>query len=195
MSRLHDLRLTARGKAGGLRRRAVAAVLSVAPVRRRLRRRALAALEGNAPLTFVCYGNICRSPFAEAIARRHLRADRAIASAGTYPQGGRRSPSVAVAAAQAWSVDLHSHRSRVLDAELVREGGALFAFDVDNLLGLRRAFPHARDRIHLLGALASDGPLVIPDPYGRGPEQFLAAYERINALIGAAAPAKGERGR
>ncbi len=52
-------------------------------------------------LLFVCLGNICRSPFAEWLAREHLDEDRSLLSAGTYPVAGRRAPTEAVAAASA----------------------------------------------------------------------------------------------
>ena len=170
-------------KALGARRRALAAVLSTSPVRRRLSERARRAWAEPSPVTFVCLGNICRSPFAEAVARRHFGDERSVSSAGTFPKAGRRSPDTGVGAARAWSVDLSGHRSRVLDAELVRDGGQLFVFDVDNLIRLWRDFPEARDRIHLLGALDDDGPLVIADPYGRDDAAFGEAYRRIARII------------
>ena len=170
-------------KALGARRRALAAVLSVPPVRRRLAERARRAWADPAPVTFVCLGNICRSPFAEAVARRRFGDGRVVSSAGTFPTAGRRSPETGVGAARQWSVDLGGHRSRVLDAELARDGGQLFVFDVDNLIRIWRDFPEARSRLHLLGALDDDGPLVIADPYGRDDAAFAAAYRRIARLI------------
>lgn len=171
------------GKARGLRRRALTAALSLPPVRRRLAERARRAWHDPSPVTFVCLGNICRSPFAEAVARRHFGTSRTVGSAGTFPKSGRSSPVTGVAAARDWSIDLEGHRSRVLDAELVREGGQLFVFDADNLVRLWRDFPEARRRIHLLGALDDDGPLVVADPYGRDDVAFEEAYRRIVRLI------------
>lgn len=168
------------------------AALSLPLVRRRLTRRARSAWEGHGPVTFVCFGNICRSPFAESLASRRLGSARRISSAGTFQRAGRPSPETAASVARRWDVDLAAHRSRVLDAPAVHQGGSIFVFDVDNLLRVRRDFPEARHRVHLLGALAEKGPLGIRDPYGQPAEEFAAVYGRIAHLI-ACADAGGAR--
>ena len=63
-------------------------------------------------MLFVCQGNICRSPFAEALLRARL-GDRAIAigSAGMMPQPGRPTPIFGLEAAAAHGIDLSAHRS------------------------------------------------------------------------------------
>ena len=170
------------GKARGLRRRVLVAVFTFPPVRRRLRERARRAWREADAITFVCFGNICRSPFAEGLAR--LKAvDRRFASAGTLPKSGRPSPDTAITVAQHWSVDLREHRSRVFDAESLAEASVVFVFDVDNLIRIWRDHPSIRDRVHLLGALSADGPLLVPDPYGGTPEVFASAYARIAEVI------------
>lgn len=169
-------------KAHGLRRRVLTGLLSMPPVRRRLRQRAQEAWRGSGPIAFVCLGNICRSPFAAALARARLGPHAVVFSAGTLDRPGRPSPELAVAAARRWSVDLSDHRSRTADAALVETANQLFVFDADNLVTLLRAFPEARGRIHLLGALG-DGPLSVQDPWGRRPEDYEAVYSRIAELI------------
>ncbi len=171
-----------RAKARGARRRFVEGLLSLRPVRLALHRRATAAWRDSNSIVFVCLGNICRSPFAEAIARLRL-AREDVASAGTFPRAGRRSPDAAIAVARLWSVDLAPHRSRVFDEAALHEGAAVFVFDVDNLIRMWRRHPSSRARVHLLGALSPEGPLVIPDPYGRTTDEFERTYARIAQLI------------
>ncbi len=182
------LRERLRWKAHGARRRAVEAVLETPAVRRRLHGRARAAWSSAESITFVCLGNICRSPFAEAIARREL-AHRDIHSAGTFPRSGRPSPQTAVTAAENWAVDLRAHRSRVFASDADDANGAVFVFDVDNFITMWRSHPRTRRRLHLLGLLSSDGPVAIPDPYGSPLERFERVYERIERLIREAARA------
>jgi protein-tyrosine-phosphatase len=134
---------------------------------------------------FVCKGNIGRSPFAEAIARRLLEDGRELTSAGLL-EAGRRSPADAVAAAAMWDVDLTKHRSRVVSAELVRQSDAIFVFDRLNYRQMAARFPEARDRLHLLGALDAGGPLFVPDPWGRGADVYAATYGRIADALTAA---------
>ena len=180
------------GKLTGARRRGVALGLSLPPLRGRLTRRARAAWSADEPVTFVCLGNIYRSPFAERLARDRLDRTRRIASAGTFERADRKSPQAAVSAAWRWGVNLEEHRSRVLDVSMVRDGGFLFVFDVDNLLSVWRDFPEARGRIHMLGALAKEGTLAIPDPYGGPAEKLAAVYSRIAQLIACAGGPGGE---
>jgi protein-tyrosine-phosphatase/predicted ATP-grasp superfamily ATP-dependent carboligase len=146
--------------------------------RRRLQAAARSELRSAARVLFVCKGNIGRSPFAAAIAGRLLRDGRPISSAG-FLQPGRRSPADAVVAAAAWHVDLTEHRSRVVSTELVRESDAIFVFDHQNYRRMVASFPEATARLHLFGALDADGPLVVPDPWGRGPDAYAAVYRRI----------------
>src|SRR5947207_2988901 len=91
--------------------------LRLPPVRRRLTRRARQAWE-RGTIAFVCFGNICRSPFAERLANQRLGSARRVASAGYFPEEGRRSPEPAIAAAERFGIDLRPHRSRVLTDEL-----------------------------------------------------------------------------
>jgi predicted ATP-grasp superfamily ATP-dependent carboligase/protein-tyrosine-phosphatase len=160
-----------------------------APVGRRRRRQleaaARAAFDGGGRVLFVCKGNIGRSPFAEAIASQLLGDQREISSAG-FLQSGRRSPADAAAAAAMWDVDLTTHRSRVVSAELVRQSDVIFVFDRANYSRMIELFPEARDRLHLLGALDAGGPLFVPDPWGRGADVYAATYGRIAEALTAA---------
>jgi predicted ATP-grasp superfamily ATP-dependent carboligase/protein-tyrosine-phosphatase len=160
-----------------------------APVGRRRRRQlqaaARTAFDGGDRILFVCKGNIGRSPFAEAIAGRLLGNNREISSAG-FLQPGRRSPADAVAAAAMWDVDLTTHRSRVVSAELVRHSDVIFVFDRANYRRMIELFPEARNRLHLLGALDAGGPLFVPDPWGRGADIYAATYGRIAEALTAA---------
>jgi protein-tyrosine-phosphatase/predicted ATP-grasp superfamily ATP-dependent carboligase len=160
-----------------------------APIGRRRRRQlqsaARSAFHGGDRMLFVCKGNIGRSPFAEAIAGRLLGDNREIWSAG-FLQPGRRSPADAVAAAAKWDVDLTTHRSRVVSAELVRNSDVIFVFDRTNYNRMTELFPEARNRLYLLGALDAGGPLFVPDPWARGADVYATTYRRIAEALTAA---------
>jgi protein-tyrosine phosphatase len=156
--------------------------LHLPPVRRRLRKRALRAWE-RGTIAFVCFGNICRSPFAERLAKKHLDNERLTASAGYFPEEGRRSPELAVAAADRHGVDLRPHRSKVITDEFVEEADAIFVFDQENYRTIVRTYPSAKRRVHFVGALAEEGPLFVPDPFGGAAENYDVVYQRITELI------------
>jgi protein-tyrosine-phosphatase len=107
-------------------------------------------------ILFVCAGNICRSPFAEALARR-LASERGLdvefESAGEIALDGDRCPRDALVAASRHDVDLTTHRARRLRAE--HEAAA------DEVVPL----------------------FDVPDPIGRGPDAYLDAYEVLHARI------------
>jgi protein-tyrosine-phosphatase/predicted ATP-grasp superfamily ATP-dependent carboligase len=181
----------------GRRGRLLASTVHVPFDRRRRRRRRLQAatrahLDGAGRVLFVCKGNICRSPFAAAIAQRSLRNQQEICSAG-FLQAGRRPPAEAIAAAAIWNVDLTAHHSRVVSPELVAGSDAIFVFDHSNYTRMVTLFPGVKDRVHLLGALDASGSLVVADPWGRGPDAFAVTYRRIvDLLSGCAHPASAD---
>ena len=102
---------------------------------------------------FVCAGNICRSPFAERLARR-LAAERGLdvefASAGEIALDGDRCPPDAVAVAKEYGVDLSSHRARRLTTD-----------EADKVVPL----------------------FDVPDPLGRGPAAYRQTYEQLRARV------------
>ncbi|MDP2359534.1 MAG: hypothetical protein Q8O14_02100 [bacterium] len=76
-------------------------------------------------ILFVCSGNICRSPAAEAIARlwldRHALGQVATASCGSLRITGEPAAALTVEALARRGVDLRGHRSRPLSHFLLRE--------------------------------------------------------------------------
>jgi protein-tyrosine-phosphatase len=102
---------------------------------------------------FVCAGNICRSPFAEALARRialERGLDVEFASAGEIALDGDRCPPDAVAVAKEYGVDLSSHRARRLTTD-----------EADKVVPL----------------------FDVPDPLGRGPAAYRQAYEQLREKV------------
>jgi protein-tyrosine phosphatase len=157
-------------------------------VRRRLKRRALQAW-GQETIAFVCFGNICRSPFAERLAAQRRDGSRRSISAGYFPDEGRRSPEPAVTVARRMGIDLSGHRSRVLSPAIVEEADAIFVFDEHNYRTVVREHRSAKGRVHFIGALAEEDSLFIPDPFGGTAEDYELVYRRIRTLV-----ATGEAG-
>jgi protein-tyrosine phosphatase len=131
-------------------------------------------------ICFVCLGNICRSPTAEAVMRRlvddaGLTGRVTLDSAGTghWHAGEPADPRTRSAAASR-GIDI-THRARQLVAADLARFDLLIAMDRDNLAAIRRLLGR-RDRpeAHLLRAFdptAPDG-AEVPDPYSGGPDGF-----------------------
>ena len=126
-------------------------------------------------ILFVCSGNTCRSPLAEAITRRLLdtagRSDVEVSSAGTSAWDGSPASDGALLVGMERGLDLSQHRSRLLTAEIVNEADLILVMSPSHLSRVKELDPDAK--AHLLAGFASgrEGRSV-QDPFGGD----LAAY-------------------
>ena len=95
-------------------------------------------------LLFICTGNTCRSPMAEAIARQIAAerglADVVVASAGTGAYDGSTASDGALLVGMERHLDLGAHRSQQLTRALVQSADLIFAMG-----------PHHLERVEALG--------------------------------------------
>jgi protein-tyrosine-phosphatase/predicted ATP-grasp superfamily ATP-dependent carboligase len=137
-------------------------------------------------IAFVCFGNICRSAFAEqywmARARALGVAAPEVVSLGFHEQAGRRSPDAYAALARRYGVDLTEHRSRTVDDATIRSADAVFVMDLKNYRQLTRRFPWAAAKTHLLGSFGG-GSDEIRDPYNMSDADASAIIEQMIAAI------------
>ena len=130
-------------------------------------------------LVFVCTGNICRSPYAQAVAR--MRGVNAV-SCGTQTDTGLPANDVAVAEAARRSVDLTSHTTtRWEDLEL-EEGDLIVAMQLRHAWAV---LPRARERSCPVVMLSSLLPEFAPvfDPYGKESAAFQHAFDLIDTGV------------
>ena len=137
-------------------------------------------------ILFVCLGNICRSPTAEAVMRglvadAGMDAQIEIESAGTGDwHVGHPPDERAVAAAAERGVELTGEARQVALGDF--DGfDLLIAMDAqnrDDLLALARS-QGDRDKVRLLRSYA-DGELDVPDPYYGGEDGFADVVEIVD---------------
>lgn len=142
-------------------------------------------------VTFVCTGNICRSPMAEAIARHHIAVaglDAEVDSSGTdgwHVGDGADRRTVAVLRRAGYDSD---HTARRFERTWFDDYDLIIALDHGHRRALRRLAPddEARDKIRLLREFdpAAGDDLDVPDPYYGGHESF----EHVRHLVEAAIP-------
>jgi len=151
----------------------------------------------------VCFGNLCRSPMAEALLRAGLpTSDWEVASAGTHAIGGDPPTATAQAVvAELADLDISTQRSDPLTVDLVRRSDHVLTMSRRQALEVVALVPEAADRTRLLGAFAPapidyDGPadpfgepadrFEISDPMGGDPDTYRACCSRIAAAAATA---------
>ena len=159
------------------------------PLRRRRALEALLRRPRPATLLIICHGNICRSPFAAALLGRALPGLR-VESAG-FLGLARSSPAGARAAAARRGVDLSSHRSRLLTAELARAAELIIVMDAAQRRAICDRFGRLPRDVILLGDLdpAPIAARAIPDPVDQPAAVFDESYACIERCAGALASA------
>jgi protein-tyrosine phosphatase len=129
-------------------------------------------IEGKFAILFVCLGNICRSPTAEAVFR-HLAAREApglevsadSAGTGDYHIGRPPDPR-SQRAAMRRGVDLSGLRARQVGTQDFDRYDLILAMDRQNLRDLQLLRPPAsRAQLALFMEYAGTAELEIPDPY------------------------------
>jgi protein-tyrosine-phosphatase len=151
--------------------------------RHRLHAQAVLKFRSARSINFVCYGNICRSAFAEMYLRKHDGNRRRIASSGIQADDARKSPVTAIIAAEEWDICLADHSATRTHCDSLSESDLIVTFDETIHLRLRRLYPHLSDRMLRFGALATTGDLDIPDPYGKSLEHFRDVYRNIATTL------------
>ncbi len=136
---------------------------------------------------FVCMGNICRSPTAEGVFRKHV-ADADLAdeihtdSAGTHAyHSGEPADRRARAAAADRGFTLEGISARQVTVDDYARFDYILAMDEDNLMELRARAPDtSRCKVGLFLEYATSQPETeVPDPYYGG----TAGFERVLDLI------------
>ncbi len=185
----HDLSVTCRIVAQTVK-------AQIAPIMRRLRRssanqdflrhhQAVLAQISNHPvrkIAFICLGNICRSPFAAHLAQKQI-AIAEIVSAGFHHKVGRPSPDKLVHIGSDFGIDLTSHRSQLISAELLRDADLILVMDSANMQQMEQTFPEQLARTTMLGLFASKPEPIISDPYTASAVETLKICLQIREAI------------
>jgi protein-tyrosine phosphatase len=161
---------------------------------------------------FVCTGNICRSPTAEALARRELArypgVPLEVSSAGSHALEGNPAASRSMLAASTRGASLERHFARELTRRRVRSAGLILCMAAEHRPFVLSYDRSAADRTFLLATFArvagqwdwlagSPAELValaaehareldgddIDDPLGHPAEAYAACAERLDGLV------------
>ncbi|HVK15772.1 MAG TPA: hypothetical protein VM533_02425 [Fimbriiglobus sp.] len=140
---------------------------------------------------FICTGNTCRSPLAEALCKR-LLADRlgcdpaelvargyVVRSAGVAALPGDPAALPAVEVAREYGADLSAHQSRPVNPELLADATHVVAVTRGHAAALMMRFPGVGPEPGLLGGPDDD----LSDPIGGDLEQYRACAHAIHGHL------------
>jgi protein-tyrosine phosphatase len=135
----------------------------------------------------LCFGNICRSPLAAALAAKKFP-DVSFSSAGFHSETGRHSPDFVLSAAERLGVDLTEHRSKCVDAKMIDGADLILIMDTRNRELLIESFPDAIEKTLFLGMFLLEPQWEMEDPYAdpdsmeKVSSEISCAVERLGKL-------------
>jgi protein-tyrosine phosphatase len=128
----------------------------------------------------VCHGNVCRSPYLQAVLQRAFP-KVAVTSAGFFGSD-RAVPEISVTLSAKRGLDLSRYRSRPLTQSTVGNPDLVIVMDSYQARQLARMFAINRARIVIAGDLDPlfDASRSITDPWNQSSDVFESSFDRLD---------------
>lgn len=152
-------------------------------------------------ILFVCTGNTCRSPMAEAFLKAALNADKrlsekyTVSSAGisVYPGDAASRNSLEVMKSE-WNIDISEHIASPITEQAVDRAFLILTMTLQQKEALISMFPASARKVRTLKEYVNDSPspsgysrydraLDITDPYGMPAHVYSLCAHEINAAV------------
>src|SRR5689334_3440208 len=133
-------------------------------------------------IVFVCQGNICRSPFAEAVAR-NVFPSLPISSVGLSTTSGAPAFPTAQEAARRFAIDLSQHCATDIQDFQIMDCDLIFVMEARHITPLNRSCAGYKVQIALLGLWCRPRLALLYDPYGLSSEYFDTCFDRIHRAV------------
>ena len=137
-------------------------------------------------MLFVCTGNTCRSPLAEAMARKlasERKLDVIVSSAGTSAVPGSPASDGSILVGLERSLDLSAHRARTLTRELVEEASLILCMGAQHVTHAVALGGNGRTYLITDYAERTQANRPIHDPFGAALDSYRRMADELDAVI------------
>ena len=146
---------------------------------------------------FVCKGNICRSPLAEAYFQSLVEKEgrqMTVRSAGLETTPGKPAHVNARVVAQEQGLSLEAHATTQVHKELIDQSALIIVMEIVQKNRIHRLYPKTKGKVVLLGRFDSVGSLEIADPYSGTSEDFHFCFQQMSRCCDVLAARLGVKG-
>ncbi|UHQ18582.1 low molecular weight phosphotyrosine protein phosphatase [Lysobacter sp. KIS68-7] len=134
-------------------------------------------------ILIICVGNICRSPMAEILLRKHLGGGNEVVveSAGLAALVGNPVDPLAQRVLEDNGLSGEGHAARQVTPEMIGRADLVLAMQKRHVDAIHAISPQARGKTFLLGRW--EGNCEVPDPYGKTLPVFEDNFRLIDRTV------------
>ncbi|GEK33259.1 low molecular weight protein arginine phosphatase [Kurthia sibirica] len=133
---------------------------------------------------FICTGNTCRSPMAEAILKNKNLQNVEVSSAGVFAQDGGELSRNAQTVLMQNDIEV-DHTTSAIDAEKLAKADLILTMTLGHRQAVLQAYPAVADKTFTLKEYVDASNYDVSDPYGGSVEVYRQTFKELQQLIDA----------